>query len=123
MLKNRNNSLDDRSAGSVDLRELEYPNITFIQDLKKNVGPSRYKSTIRVRHITGKKSKKKLKNKNSEMKNMDPGKPKKTNIFSRDIMNSLLQLKFRPLISVTRRVLNRLDIASTIKKEFVEIKA
>ena len=57
------------------------------------------------------------------MKNIEPGNPKKTSIFNKATKKSLLQLKLSPLISVTRRVLNRLDIASTIKKELVDIKA
>jgi len=68
----------------------------------------------------GNKSKKKLKNKNSETKNIEPGNPKKMRLFNRVIKKSLGHIKFIPLISVRRRVLNLLAIASTSKKELVE---
>jgi hypothetical protein len=68
----------------------------------------------------GNKSKKKLKNKNSETKNIEPGNPKKMRLFNRVIKKSLGHIKFIPLISVRRRVLNLLAIASTNKKELVE---
>lgn len=54
---------------------------------------------------------------------MEPGKPRKINIFSSTTIKSLGQIKLRPLISVIRRVLNLRAIASTNKNELVEIKA
>jgi hypothetical protein len=41
------------------------------------VGPIKYKKDIKKSANTGKKSKKKEKNKNSATKNIEPGKPKK----------------------------------------------
>jgi hypothetical protein len=104
-------------------KEVEKPNKAFIQDLKKNVGPNRYKNTSKNIVSTGNKSKKKEKNKNSETKNMDPGKPKKINVFSNAHKNNLGHIKFIPLISVINLVLNLLAIASTSKKELVDSKA
>jgi hypothetical protein len=71
----------------------------------------------------GKRSKKKLKNKNSETKNIEPGNPKKIKLFKRVIKKSLGHIKLSPLISVSKRVLNLLAMASTNKKEFVDSKA
>jgi hypothetical protein len=102
---------------------LEKPNIKFIHDLKKNVGPSKYKNSNRNIESSGNKSKKKLKNKNSEIKNIDPGKPKKTNVFNKTIRNNFGHMKFKPLISVIKRVLNLLATASTSKNELVDNKA
>ena len=76
------NSLVERSIGRVVTKEYENPNITFSQDLKKNVGPIRYKKDIKKRARIGKKSKKNEKNRNSATKKIDPGKPKNTNVFS-----------------------------------------
>jgi len=68
----------------------------------------------------GNKSKKKLKNKNSETKNIEPGNPRKIRLFNNVIRKSFGHIKFIPLISVKRRVLNLLAIASTNKKELVD---
>jgi hypothetical protein len=46
------------------------------------VGPIKYRKDIRNRANTGKKSRKKEKNRNSAIKNIEPGKPKKTKVFS-----------------------------------------
>jgi hypothetical protein len=102
---------------------LEQPNITFIQDLKKKVGPNKYKKNNINSVSTGKRSKKKLKNKNSETKKIDPGKPKKIKLFSRIIRKSFGHKKFIPLISVKSLVLNRRATASTNRNEFVDNKA
>ena len=67
--------------------------------------------------------KKKLKNKNSAIKKIEPGKPKKTRQFIKDMRKSLGHKKFTPLISVIKRVLNRLLIASTKRNEFVDNRA
>ncbi len=117
------NSLEDKSAGNVFNNCIEEPNKTFIQLLKKNVGPNKYKRTIRNKHSRGKRSKKKLKNRISETNIIDPGKPKKTKQLTRLIKNSLGHKKFIPLISVINRVLKRRPIASTSKKELVDNKA
>lgn len=101
----------------------ESPNSTFIQLLKKKVGPNKYNSTNKKRHSRGNKSKKKLKNKNSAIKKIDPGKPKKIKQLIKLIKNNLGHRKFIPLISVIKRVLKRLLMASTNKKEFVDNKA
>jgi len=71
----------------------------------------------------GNKSKKKLKNKNSETKNIDPGKPKKIKLFNNVIKKSFGHRKLSPPISVNNRVLKRLAIASTKRNEFVESRA
>jgi hypothetical protein len=102
---------------------VEVPNITFIQLRKKNVGPRRYNRTIKKQHNRGKRSKKKLKNKNSAVKKIDPGNPKKTRQFIRMIKKSLGHKKLIPLISVINRVLKRRFIASTSKNELVDNKA
>jgi hypothetical protein len=102
---------------------LEQPNITFIQDLKKKVGPNRYKKNNINSVNTGKRSKKKLKNKNSETKKIDPGKPKKIRLFNKIIRKSFGHKKLIPLISVKSLVLNRRATASTNKNEFVDNKA
>ena len=61
-----------------------------------------------------------VKNKISETNIIDPGNPKKTKRLTRLTKNNLGHKKFKPLISVTNRVLNRLATASTNKKEFVD---
>jgi len=66
---------------------------------------------------------KKAKNKNSATKKIEPGKPKKISVLSRIARKSLGHKKFMPLISVIKRVLKRLDIASTRRNEFVERRA
>lgn len=120
---NNINSLVERSAGMVVCNLLENPNIIFIQDLKKKVGPIRYKKTSKKTAASGNKSRKKEKKRISETKKIDPGNPKKTSIFKRVTKNSLGHRKFKPLISVINLVLNLLAIASTNKNEFVEISA
>jgi hypothetical protein len=57
------------------------------------------------------------------MNSIDPGNPKKTKQFKRLIKKSLGHKKLTPLISVIRRVLKRLLIASTNKNELVDNKA
>lgn len=71
----------------------------------------------------GNKSKKKLKNKNSAIKKIDPGNPKNIKQFTKLIKKSLGHKKLIPLISVIRRVLKRRLMASTSKKELVDNKA
>jgi hypothetical protein len=95
----------------------------FIQLRKKKVGAKRYKITNKKQHKTGNRSKKKLKNKNSAIKRIEPGKPKKTKELNKIIKNSFGHKKLIPLISVIKRVLKRLLIASTSKKELVESSA
>jgi hypothetical protein len=101
----------------------EKPNIVFIQFLKKKVGAKRYKIINKKRDSKGNSSKEKLKKRNSAIKKIDPGNPKKIKEFIKIITNNLGHKKFIPLISVIKRVLKRLLIASTNKKEFVESKA
>jgi hypothetical protein len=72
---------------------------------------------------TGNKSKKNEKNKNSDTKKIEPGKPKKIKVFSSAQRNSLGHMKFIPLISVINLVLNLLAIASTSKNELVDSSA
>ena len=122
-LSSKLNSLEDKSAGDLKVKALEKPNSAFIHDLKKNVGPNRYKNTSRKTDRTGNKSTKNEKNRNSETKKIEPGKPKNISKFNRETKNNLGQIKFTPLISVSRRVLNRLAIASTRRKELVDRRA
>jgi hypothetical protein len=112
-----------RSNGTVLNIVVDNPKSTFIQLRKKKVGPSRYNSTIKIIHKIGKISKKKLKKRNSAIKKIEPGKPKKIRQFSRLIKNNLGHKKLMPLTSVIKRVLKRLFIASTSKKEFVDSRA
>lgn len=77
----------------------------------------------KTRHRNGYKSKKKLKNKISDINMSEPGNPKNINMLTRLIKKSLGHKKFTPLISVINRVLNRRPIASTSKNEFVESRA
>lgn len=98
----------------------ENPNIEFIQLRKKKVGANKYKITIKSKDNTGNKSKEKLKNKNSAIKKIEPGNPKKIKELARITKKSLGHKKFKPLISVIKRVLKRRLIASTSKNEFVD---
>jgi hypothetical protein len=122
-LENSKSSLLDKSTGTREDNDLENPNITFIQDRKKNVGPNKYKNTSKNMASKGKRSKKKLKNKNSDTKNIDPGNPKKIKLFSKVIKKSFGHMKFKPLISVKSLVLNLRAMASTSKNEFVDNRA
>jgi hypothetical protein len=117
------NSLVVKSVGITIESDFENPNITFIQERKKNVGPIKYKNTSKKRAKTGNRSNMKLKNKNSDTNIIDPGKPKKIRQFSNVIRKSFGHIKFKPLISVSSRVLNLRAIASTSKNEFVESSA
>jgi hypothetical protein len=117
------NSREDKSTGNRVSKLDEKPNIIFIQDLKKKVGPNRYKKISKNKAPEGKKSRKKEKKSISETKNIEPGKPKKIRIFNSIERNNLGHRKLTPLISVIKRVLNLLATASTSKKELVEIKA
>ena len=72
---------------------------------------------------SGKRSKKKEKNRNSDTKKIDPGNPKKIKLFNNVIKNNFGHKKFIPPTSVNKRVLNRRAIASTRRKEFVESNA
>lgn len=112
--------MEDKSAGIILVICIEEPNNTFIQLLKKKVGPKRYKNTINIKHSNGKRSKKKLKNKNSAIKKIEPGKPKKISKFNKLIKKSLGHKKLTPLISVISRVLNLRFTASTKRKELVD---
>jgi hypothetical protein len=102
---------------------VESPNNTLVQLRKKKVGTNKYKKRIKNKHNTGKRSSKKLKNKVSAIKKIDPGNPKKTSKFTKLTKNNLGQRKLIPLISVIRRVLNLRLMASTSKNEFVESNA
>jgi hypothetical protein len=82
------NSRRDKSAGIVRNKRLEKPNIMFIQDLKKKVGPNKYRKNKRKRVAKGNKSRKNEKNKISETKKIEPGKPKKIKMFSKTTKNS-----------------------------------
>ena len=66
---------------------------------------------------------KKEKNKNSDTKKIDPGKPKNISKLSKDTRNNFGHIKLTPLISVKSLVLKRLVMASTSRKELVDSKA
>ena len=121
--KNKIDSLVVKSRGNLLFKKVEKPNIRFIQDLKKKVGPNKYKKISKNSDNAGNKSKKKVKNKNSETKKIDPGNPKNINVFNKIARKSLGHIKFIPLTSVIKRVLKRLATASTSKKEFVDSNA
>ena len=112
-----------KSIGNFTLKKLEKPNITFIHDLKKKVGPNKYRKSSKKRDIIGNKSKKNVKKRNSDMKKIDPGNPRKIKVLNSIARNSLGHIKFIPLISVINLVLNRLATASTNKNELVESNA
>jgi acetolactate synthase small subunit len=78
---------------------------------------------MNIRHKSGYKSKKKLKKRISATNIIEPGNPKNISRLTRLTRKSLGHKKFTPLISVIKRVLNRLPIASTSKKEFVDRRA
>ena len=84
------------------------------------MGPSKYRNTNKNIDSTGNRSIKNEKNRNSDTKKIEPGKPKNMRVFSNAHKNNLGHKKFNPLISVISRVLKRLAIASTSKKELVD---
>ena len=87
------------------------------------MGPSKYRKNSIKRVKSGNRSKKKLKNKNSETKKIEPGNPKKIKLFNSVMRNNFGHKKLIPPTSVSSRVLNRLAIASTRRNEFVESNA
>lgn len=95
----------------------------FIQDLKKKVGPRKYKNTNKKTVPAGNRSRKNEKNRISETKKIDPGKPRNIKTFKSIHKNSLGHKKLTPLISVINLVLNLRATASTSRNELVEIKA
>jgi hypothetical protein len=117
------NSFELTSNGVILFKAKDNPNKTFNQLRKKKVGPNKYKNTINNIHRSGNKSKKKLKNRNSAIKKIEPGNPKNIKQFTKLNKNNLGHKKLIPLISVIKRVLNRRLIASTNKNEFVDNKA
>jgi len=121
--KNKNTSRVERSTGNFFFKKKEKLNMTFNHDLKKNDGANKYKKINKNIAIIGNKSKKKEKNKTSAIKNKDPGNPKNIKVFNNIAKNNLGHKKFIPLTSVINLVLNLLAIASTNRKEFVDIKA
>jgi hypothetical protein len=120
---NNTSSLELKSTGTLLLNCSENPNSKFTQDLKKKVGPNKYKNNKRVSAKKGKRSMKKEKKRNSETKKMDPGNPRKISRFIRAAKNNFGHKKLRPPNSVISLVLNLLAMASTSKKELVESKA
>jgi len=59
--ENNKNSRLDKSTGALRDKALENPNITFIHERKKKVGPNKYKNTSKKIDNNGKRSKKKTK--------------------------------------------------------------
>jgi hypothetical protein len=80
---NKINSRVDTSAGSVFMNLSEKPNIIFIQERKKKVGPRRYKNINKNSVHKGNKSKKKEKKSISETKKIDPGNPRNIKTLSK----------------------------------------
>lgn len=117
------NSLFNKSTGAFFKKKSDAPKSTLTQLLKNIVGAIKYKRTTKNKQSAGNRSKKKLKNKNSATKKIEPGNPKKINKLTRLTKNSFGHKKLIPLISVINRVLKRLPIASTNKNEFVDSKA
>lgn len=117
------NSFEFKSRGIFLWWWTDKPNKALTQLRKKNVGPKRYNNTIKNKVNIGNKSKKKEKNKNSAIKKIDPGKPKKIKVFTKHMINNLGHKKLIPEISVISRVLKRRLIASTNKNEFVDSNA
>ena len=97
--------------------------IWYLLKWKQHVLTKRYNNNKRIKQSKGNKSKKKLKNKNSAIKKIEPGKPKKIKQLISENKKSLGHIKLIPLSSVIKRVLKRRFIASTNKKEFVESSA
>ena len=116
-------SLEFKSKGNFLKIFNESPKRTFIQLLKKKVGPNKYSKISISKQSNGKRSKKKLKNKNSATKKIEPGKPKNIKRFNKLIRNNFGHKKFTPLISVIKRVLKRRFTASTKRNEFVDKRA
>jgi hypothetical protein len=122
-LEKRSSSFAERSIGNVFVSANEAPKRTFTQLRKKKVGPNKYRKISNTKASKGNKSKKKLKNKNSAIKKIEPGNPKKIRQFIKDSKNNLGHTKLIPLISVISLVLKRRFIASTRRKELVERRA
>lgn len=113
----------ERSTGIVEASAFDLPNIKLNQDRKKNVGASKYKSIIKKSVIIGNKSKTNVKKSTSEIKNNEPGKPKKIKEFKSMAIKSFGHNILIPLISDIRRVLKRLVTASTSRNELVDSRA
>jgi len=123
MPKYKINSLEFKSKGIVLLTLLDKPKRIFIQLRKKKVGANKYNNKSKNKANIGNKSKKKLKNNNSAINKIEPGKPKKTKQFNNDIRNNFGHKKFIAESSVIKRVLKRLLMESTRKKELVDKRA
>jgi len=87
-LINKRNSLIETSVGVRSKSLSEKPNIMFIQERKKKVGPIKYKNTSSNKVHDGNKSKKNEKKRNSEIKKIDPGNPKNIKIFNKTNKNN-----------------------------------
>ena len=86
---NKMNSRVETSAGKIFVNFSENPNIMFIHERKKKVGPKRYKNINKNKVHRGNKSKKKEKNNISETKKIEPGNPKNINTFNKTNRKSL----------------------------------
>ena len=80
---NNTSSRLDKSTGILLNNCVEKPNSKLTQDLKKNVGPSKYRNSNKTIAKRGNSSTKKEKNKNSNTKNIEPGKPRNIRRFTR----------------------------------------
>ena len=86
---NKASSREDRSTGTFLKRLFEKPNKAFTHDLKKKVGPIKYKNSSRNSANTGKRSIKNEKKRNSDTKKREPGKPKKISKLASEAKNNL----------------------------------
>ena len=86
---NNASSREDKSTGTFLKRLFENPNRAFTHDLKKKVGPIKYKNNNKNRASTGKRSMKNEKKRNSDTKKREPGKPRKINKLAKEARNSL----------------------------------
>ena len=86
---NKASSREDKSTGIFLKRLLEKPNSALTHDLKKKVGPMRYKNSNKNRAKTGKRSMKNEKKRNSDTKKREPGNPRKINKLTRAARNNL----------------------------------
>jgi hypothetical protein len=78
----------DTSTGIPNKSLSEKPNIIFIHERKKKVGPIKYKNTSKNRVHSGNRSKKNEKKRNSDTKKIDPGNPKNMSILSKTKRNN-----------------------------------
>jgi hypothetical protein len=110
------NSFESKSFLIFFFKLIEEPDVTGHQDLKNNTGTIKYRIIIKIIDISKEKSTKNVKKSISATKNNDPGKPKNISKLIKIKIKSFVFNKPIEFISVVIRVLYRLLIASTSKK-------